>query len=461
MVFIGLNEAQYLKKHLAEVKHVTLNPNGSDVLRIHMIPPKRRFNKDVPCAVVVNGQDIVPLNLSWAILLSAFMDAIAPYDGKGMQPGDWESIVAETIRSVNTVYRGVKEDRLRDDLWTIISTLADISQGKKPQADIGQISIGEYAKHMKAPHRMDLMISSMTRGESWNCNQKCLHCYAAGQTLASAQELSTREWTRIIDRCREAGIPQITFTGGEPTLRGDLAELVDHSKWFITRLNTNGVLLTKDLCARLHEASLDSVQITLYAAEAEAHNALVGADNWDKTVAGIQNALEASLSVSVNTPLCALNRDYLKTLGFVRGLGVRYLTCSGLIIAGSAKSAESTGTQLSAEALETILGDAYRYCAANGMELSFTSPGWVPENRLRDIGFTSIPTCGACLSNMAVSPDGRVVPCQSWLSADALGSMLTDPWEKIWDSPACRKIREESARMAHRCPLRVQPEVNS
>lgn len=51
---------------------------------------------------------------------------------------------------------------------------------------------------------------------------------------------------KIIDKCKDAMIPQITFTGGEPTLRSDLVELVNYSSWFVTRLNTNGVLLTKN-----------------------------------------------------------------------------------------------------------------------------------------------------------------------------------------------------------------------
>lgn len=447
-------ESSYLKKHLNEVKHVTLNPNGSDVLRIHMIPPRRSLNKDIPSAVVINGQDIIPINLSWAILLSAFIDAITPYDGNEMQESDWDAIINNTISSVKGIYPRIKESTFKNDLWTIINTMTDIAQGKKPEADIGQISIGEYAAHMKAPHRMDLMISSMAKNEGWNCNQKCLHCYAAGQSLATTEELPTHTWKQIIDICRKAGIPQITFTGGEPTLRNDLVELVEHSRWFITRLNTNGVLLTEALCRQLYKASLDSIQITLYSADAKKHNLLVGADNWEKTIAGIQHALGASLSVSVNTPLCTVNCDYLKTLTFLHGLGVKYITCSGLILTGNAREEGSVHTQLTSEALCDILKAAVRYCKENDMDISFTSPGWIEEGTLHEIGFISVPTCGACLSNMAVTPDGKVVPCQSWLSDEALGDMLTDPWEKIWDSTKCQAIRKESSRMAHQCPLR-------
>ena len=76
------------------------------------------------------------------------------------------------------------------------------------------------------------------------------------------KELDTAQWKELLQRLQAANIPQVTFTGGEPTLRSDLVELVNAAQWFVTRLNTNGRRLTADLCKALYEASLDSVQVT-------------------------------------------------------------------------------------------------------------------------------------------------------------------------------------------------------
>jgi radical SAM protein with 4Fe4S-binding SPASM domain len=307
---------------------------------------------------------------------------------------------------------------------------------------------------MKAPHRMDLMVSSMTKDGNWNCNQKCLHCYAAGQNYAEKKELTTEEWKKIIDKCRKACIPQLTFTGGEPTKREDLVELIDYSKWFVTRLNTNGVLLTQDLCKKLYKASLDCVQITFYSSNEEEHNKLVGANNFNKTVQGIKNAIKANLPISINTPLCSINKNYLETLKFLHELGIKYVSCSALIVAGNATKSASKETQLSEKQLVKILKDAKKFADKNLMEISFTSPGWVEEEKLREIGL-SVPTCGACLSNMAIAPDGEVVPCQSWLGENAgLGNMLTTKWEKIWNNSTCRKRRHYSSKDTKKCPLK-------
>jgi MoaA/NifB/PqqE/SkfB family radical SAM enzyme len=296
----------------------------------------------------------------------------------------------------------------------------------------------------------------MHKDGAWHCNQKCLHCYAAGQPLSKTEELDTKSWKHIIHMLQKAGIPQITFTGGEPTLRGDLAELIKEAKWFVTRLNTNGVLLTKELCQSLYEAELDSVQVTLYSADPDIHNELVGSDHFSDTAKGIRNALEAGLNVSVNTPLCTINADYVKTLAFVKSLGIRYVTCSGLIVTGNASKEPSRRTQLTWEALARILDDAKQYCNENSMEIAFTSPGWVKEEKLREMGYDSVPSCGACLSNMAIAPGGDIIPCQSWLSGTPLGNILQDRFSNIWESEACKNIRAASARMEHICPLRKE-----
>ena len=88
------------------------------------------------------------------------------------------------------------------------------------------------------------------------------------------------------------------------------------------------------------------------------------------------------------------------------------------------------------------------------MEIAFTSPGWIKEKKLKELGM-QVPTCGACLSNMAIAPNGDVVPCQSWLGKDAkLGNILTDKWEDIWNNPKCKKIRRYSTSSIGKCPLK-------
>ena len=451
-----LLERRYCRQHLHCVRHIPLAPKGRGVVRIHMMPPRDEAD-NAPFLLLLNGSKLVPLNLSWAILLANFMDKLEPFSGLEISESDWKSMAAGAVAEPRRVYPFPPKQRLADDLETMITSLVAIARGQEPEAEIAPLSLGEYAREMTAPHRMDLMISAMTRGGQWHCNQKCLHCYAAGQPLSDTAELTTAQWKQALDTLRRIGVPQVTFTGGEPTLRDDLVELVDAAQWFVTRLNTNGRLLTPELCRRLYEASLDSVQVTLYSADhqrCKQRFLRAGAEGFDDTVAGIRSAVASGLSVSVNTPLCSVNSDYAATLRFVHDLGVRYVTCSGLIPSGSAESGASRATALTEQQLTDALSAAVKTAEALELEIDFTSPGWLKEETLRALGLTLIPSCGACLSNMAIAPDGEIIPCQSWLSSKSLGSILNDDWDAVWQGERCAAIRAKSAKMEQLCQLR-------
>ena len=447
-------ELRYAAEHFGEVHHTTLNPDGPGVVRIHLVPPKVE-GKDISASVaIINGQDVIPVNRSWSILLTELIEEINEYSGRELTQEQTDDVIDRACARVQKIYPLITKKRLREDVFRIMDTFRRVAYGEEVEEGIEYMTLGDYAPYMSAPHRMDLMVSAMTKDGAWHCNQSCVHCYAAGQQGSSEAELSTEEWKKVIDRCRQIGVPQVTFTGGEPTMRDDLVELITHASWFVTRLNTNGIRLTKDYCRSLKEASLDSVQITFYSSDEEIHNRLVGAPRYRDTVAGIENALEAGLNLSVNTPLCTLNEDYKKTLEFLHEKGVIYVTCSGLITTGNAVTPESEKLTLTHARMREIIKESVEYCFANGMEISFTSPGWVDSDFCRELGI-STPNCGACLSNMAITPGGNVVPCQSWLSDEPLGSFLGDEWESIWNSEACSKRRKYSADMLCECPLRI------
>lgn len=439
-------------KNWKEMIHTTWNPKDPGVIRIHMIPPKFRLFHFIPSVVILNGNQILPLNESWAILLTVFIKELNQWGDGEMTHEQGREILENTAIKMRKIFPNVSPEKFEEDLELIAEVFEDIARGREPKVEIGQMSIGDYAPYMTAPHRMDLMVSAMEKNGRWNCNQRCIHCYAAGQTYSNVQELGTADWKKVIEKCRKARIPQLTFTGGEPTMREDLFELLKEARWFITRLNTNGIKLTREYCEKLREAELDNVQITFYSWDERIHNKLTGAAQYNQTVNGIKNALKAGLSVNVNTPLCTWNADYVETVKFLKSLGVTYVTCSGLIPTGNAVTDNSQNTRLEREEIRQVVADAAAYCREHGMELSFTSPGWIDEKDLREMGL-EVPSCGAALSNMAVAPDGTVVACQSCLDRESFGNMLTTEWKNIWEHPVCREYRAFSVQMKQECPL--------
>ena len=76
---------------------------------------------------------------------------------------------------------------------------------------------------------------------TYRCNLTCIHCPWSQRT---SDELSTDEWKARIDELRSKGVENFIFEGGEPTLRDDLAELIDYTRGLGGKvvLSTNGTL---------------------------------------------------------------------------------------------------------------------------------------------------------------------------------------------------------------------------
>lgn len=441
---------EYLKS-INETSHFTFDPNGPGVVRVHLIPPKK-VKLGISWIAIINGYDVLPITCGWAILLREFFKNAIEFDGKIINDEDINMVVSKTITTMRELFPNTNESIFKTDLKDIIYTLKNIAKGAEIDTNIGYMRLAQYAKFMRAPHRIDLMISSMVKNNNWNCNQKCMHCYAANQKLSEEVELNTLEWKKIIDKLHKAGVVQLTFTGGEPTLRNDLVDLIEYSKWFITRVNTNGIKLSKELAKNLYNASLDSIQVTVYSSNKDIHNLLVGSNHFNETIEGIKNAIEAGLNVSINTPLCNINKNYVDTIKFISSLGVRYFSCSGLIMTGSSTDKSSQDTYLTKQEILSIVKEAYNYCKENELELAFTSPGWILEKELKKMKMV-VPSCGACLSNMAVAPSGDLIPCQSWLNEEGLGNLLEKDFNYIWNSKRCREIRNKSSKIKQVCLL--------
>jgi MoaA/NifB/PqqE/SkfB family radical SAM enzyme len=433
----------------------TFDPKTPGVTRIHLIPLQTSWRKRNPSLVLINGWHMFKIGPSWADLLRTFINTLyqQTVPGKRLSQDELDTILDSVVSQMHELYPSVPAGDLLDDLNEIVALCIAVAHGAEVPYEIQQeVDWLELGRHMKAPQRMDLLVSPMIEAGEWVCPLHCKGCYATQQPAMRIEEsLSTQQWKFIIDKCREAGIPQLTFTGGEPTQREDLIELIDHARWHVTRLNTNGLALTLAYAKKLFQADLDAVQVTLYSQDAAVHDALVGRKGaWRKTVQGIKNALKAGLSVSVNTPLVRMNAKYGETLQFIHGLGVKYVSCSGLIPAGAARGQIKAGAALSNTALMATMRKAVRTAKKLGLDLAFTSPGWLTHAQIQQLKLAE-PVCGACLTNMAVMPNGAVTACQSWLSdPHGLGLLLTNPWQDIWNNSKCKQMRRTTQ---EGCPL--------
>lgn len=139
----------------------------------------------------------------------------------------------------------------------------------------------------------------------WNvtkrCNLSCEHCYAAAACEPAPGELSAAEGMALLDDLADYGIPVVLFSGGEPTMRPDLPELVAHAadRGIRPVLSTNGTLLTRDRVEELVDAGIAYVGVSVDGLR-ERNDAFRGQDGaFEAAVDGIETCLEVGVKTGL------------------------------------------------------------------------------------------------------------------------------------------------------------------
>jgi radical SAM protein with 4Fe4S-binding SPASM domain len=374
-----------------------------------------------------DGSGVMVINANTILHLSETASAYAFHFMQGLPEN-------EVLKKIRRMYRVNKTNAKRDyqKLVYTINTLA----GTEKVDPVSYLEVGKeepFTHKYSAPLRMDLALT-------FRCQNDCLHCYSGGPHETT--ELDTAQWKRVIDRLNQIGVFTVTFTGGEPTLREDLPELLRYAqaKGMVTGLITNGrKLKDKSYVDSFEKAGLDFVQVTLESHKPKVHDQMTGAKgSWKETVAGIRNAVQSQIYVTTNSTLSKYNwADFLETVDFLKNLNVAAFGCNSLIHSGRA-NAVGDEFSLSLETLKDLLPKIH----SKAHQLSLKFLWYTPTQYCRfdpvQLGL-GVKSCTAAMINMCVGPNGDVYPCQSYF--ESLGNILNVEWERIWNSPLAVKLR--------------------
>lgn len=329
----------------------------------------------------------------------------------------------------------VPEEQVAADLERLLRSLSLLLQDREGAAPaVRRTPFGSHARELPVLSEIAL---------TYRCQNRCTFCYAsAPERGRQVPEMTTAEVRRILDAIvDDARVPTVSFTGGEPTLRPDLPELIAYAKG--RRLRTNLITNGRRCAAngyveRLAEAGLDSAQVSLEAADPEVHDAIVGRPGaWAATVRGLRRLKAAGIHVHTNTTINRLNRDHLLSLvDWLGEMGQPYLSMNMVIRTGDAVGSMEIGYQ---DIGELVLSLKARANEA-GMKFVWYSP--VPLCLFNPVAHgLGSQSCSAADGLLSIAPDGSVLPCSSF--EQGVGNMLREPFGVIWNRRAARYWRNK------------------
>ncbi|MCD6523619.1 MAG: GTP 3',8-cyclase MoaA [Thermococcus sp.] len=133
------------------------------------------------------------------------------------------------------------------------------------------------------------------------CNFRCFFCHREGQRFLAKNEMTPEEIERIVRIASRLGIRKVKLTGGEPTVREDILEIVRRIKPYVIDLSmtTNGSRL-KELAKPLAKAGLDRVNVSLHSLNPEVYRRITGVDMLEIVLEGIEEAVKYLSPVKLN-----------------------------------------------------------------------------------------------------------------------------------------------------------------
>src|SRR3989338_10114994 len=150
------------------------------------------------------------------------------------------------------------------------------------------------------------------------CNLRCRHCRRLDEVDKPLPgEMTTEQGKRFLDDVSRIAHPIIVFSGGEPTMRRDLFDLVDYASrlGMQTALATNGTGIDRTMAKRIADSPIKRVSISFDGTDSETHDSFRGQKGaFRAALRGWKYLQKIKISLQVNTTISKHNLRQLPQL---------------------------------------------------------------------------------------------------------------------------------------------------
>ncbi|MEH7387367.1 pyrroloquinoline quinone biosynthesis protein PqqE [Bacillus sp. JJ1521] len=263
------------------------------------------------------------------------------------------------------------------------------------------------------------------------CPLHCPYCSNPIEITLKEMELSTKDWKRVLSEAADLGVVEVHFSGGEPLLRKDLVELIEHanSLEMYTNLITSGIGLTEEKAMRLKKAGLANVQISFQAGEEKLSDRIGGFKAFEKKQSAVEAVKRTGMHLAVNVVLHRLNIDTLdEIITFAHELGAERLELANTQFYNWAllnRGQLLPSKEQIARASETF--EAARDRIGKEMEIIWVIPDYYESTPKPCMG-------GWGAIALTVAPSGDVLPCPTAGMIDEITfkNVSEQSLNKIW-----------------------------
>jgi radical SAM protein with 4Fe4S-binding SPASM domain len=292
----------------------------------------------------------------------------------------------------------------------------------------------------------------------WNitgrCNLACSHCYL-GAGERNWEELSTEECCALIDDLGKAGVPLLIISGGEPLVRTDIWQILDHAREMgvKTALSSNGTLIGEDTAVRLRTTGVEYVGISLDGATAATHDRIRGVPgSYERSLEGLRSCMSVGIPCGIRMTVTRENRDEVSPLiDLALRLSVPRFCLYWLVPSGRGSDAYWK-KQVSVKEAEEIFERLYlRAQAIDPATLEILTVD-APQDSIHLIALLERERphmirdaqellglqgcrCSAGERIANIDPEGNLYPCQFAQAPEFLmGNVRKTPFARIWET---------------------------
>ena len=200
------------------------------------------------------------------------------------------------------------------------------------------------------------------------CNQKCIFCYTTED-----KKVTTVQAKATIDAYIEMGYSWISFTGGEPTIRDDIFELISYARKRgaeIIKIQTNGIRTAdKTFLNMLVSAGMNRIYMSVLSHKKEVHEKLTQAPNsFEKAILSVKNIMALKIPLEMSSVITALNYSHLKEyVAFMHSNFPGIESYQFLLFCPSARGHENKKFVPKLKDIELPLGDMLEFCKENNI----------------------------------------------------------------------------------------------